>query len=511
MLSTTSYSTLNDLVNQMKGVPTTNGWDVVCSYNVSQLNEFLKALYDKDILQKTVNVETLREDPFSGAKMKITYTIQFASPTLSFVTGRSGMAYVTMPINEGSSYSITQEGVDKPTKTKSIPGGKYSVRALVPLAAVQGDTGEVVEDGEIVTFSDGVEHDNHVILHFKSEKGTLYEILPTPDPTDMDVLVTYFLPVLQNYFQTTIKEVDYALTTINNITPKEGLTILTPSFFVFASTGEDEDGVLSLYIQTKESQNPSGNISPSFQPGDKALSPIPQDYTVSLVLSNSLIQDAFMKPQLEATGFSVNFTNPTDGDGISFQLRKDENIFSTGKSGTGIFSGYNYDGLSINLKDNPLNVTVKEGQIGVSFSGRTSSEWSEYIATGHPGGNSYGKVDVTISVNKSATPIILSEEDDIHSSVSLNASDFNVSTSAHGCSVWEGFNGCRETVPAFYERDLPGTLQIPSINLNLTGLNFFNTTNLLAPGEHVIQFDSTKGVQTPHDFLLVGNVVKKNP
>lgn len=498
-------SILQDLVKDMNGKPSTNQWDIVCSYTVSQLNKFLQAHYDAGKLAKEIKLSTERQDPLTGDNFTISYDIKFASPVLSFISGRSEFATLTMPINNGSSYSIIPQGATQPTKTVLIPGDKYSVKAVVPLAAISGDTGEIVEQGKVIEFSDGKVHDNYVIVHFKNEKGTSYEIVPLPDPKDKDPLVTYFLPVLAQYFLTEINEVDYALSTVNNTSPDSGLSIFTPKSFVFASMGNGDDGALSLYIQTVESNNPPGNASPSFQPGDVSVSPIPDNYTASIILSYSLITKAFLKPQLEKSGFTVLFDTALDG--ISAQLQKDSSVVADSKDGNYIFSGYSYKGLNISLKDHPLNFVIKESQLSLYWEGKTTSEWSQTEA-GPQGGNfEYGSVNITIDLKKEPIKLSLSNDNVTLADVNISRPDFSVSTKAKSCNWKETFTGCRETVPPYYSGDMQ--LTIPSINIALHGFDFFRTTNLLAPGKHVIEVDAQAGVSTPHDFLMVGQVSKK--
>ncbi|RIE03530.1 hypothetical protein [Cohnella faecalis] len=406
-----------------------------------------------------------------------------------------------MPINEGSFARIIMADVEK--RTIPIPGGRYSVQAIVPLAAIKGDTGEVIEHDNVVTFSDGNPHDNHIIVHFNSEKGTLYQIVPAPDPQDHDILVTYFLPVLKDYFQTHIQAIDYALSSINNKRPESGGTILTPKSFVFASAGDGDDGVLSLYIQTNESGNPPGNPSPSFQPGDTAVYPIPQGYTASIILSNRLITQSFLRPQLEACGFSVELSNPVSGGGVSAVLRKDENIIAVGKSGQSFFENHSYQGLQISMQSNPVHMTLQKGGISLEFGGYTLSEWSKSITFTR--NSTYGGVYVTIKLHKFPVPLSLSADDVIGSHISVDPSEFTVELKAQGCSFFERMGGCSSSYPAFYDRNLRERIQFPTIALHLPGLDFFNATNLLAPGHNVIGLDTSKGVQTPHDFLVVGN------
>ncbi|WP_341280745.1 hypothetical protein [Paenibacillus sp. FSL H8-0537] len=497
---TTNYLEMKDLVGKMEGKPTTHGWDIVCSYDVRQLNVFLKSQYEAGRLAREVMLKTEREHPIDGKKYTIQYDIKFASPVISFIAGRSGFATLTMPIDEGSTvWIINEEAV---TRTIPIPGGTYSVQAIVPLVAIKGDTGEVIEHDDVVTFSDGNSHDNHIIVHFNSERGTLYQIVPPPYPKDHDILITYFLPVLKDYFQTNIQGIDYALSSINNKQPASGKTILTPKSFVFTSTGDKNDGVLSLYIQTKESGCPPGNPSPSFQPGDKAVHPIPKGYTASIILSNKLVTQSFLMPQLKASGFSVELSNPISGGGIFAVLRKNQNIISVGKSGESFFESHSYDGLQISMHDNPINMTLQKGGITLKFEGNALSKWSQHSKFSESY-SPHGSVNIKIWLHKGPVPLTLSAEDVIGLHISVDPYEFTVDLQGEPCYIIDF--GCTDTYPRFYEY-LKGQLQFPAIDLHLPGLDFFNTTNLLAPGQNVIGLDTSKGVQTPHDFLVVGNV-----
>lgn len=499
----TGYPQLAELTSAMEGVPSTNGWDVACSYNASQLNTFLAAQYDAGKLAHEVQLSVERQDPLSGASYTIGYDIRFDTPKLSFIAGRSGFAQLVMPIDDGSSYSVTPQGATHPTKSTSIPGGTYSVTAIVPLGAVNGTTGEVSEQGSIITFSDDVAHQNSVILHFKTAGGTVYGITPTPGPADVDALVTYFLPVLQQYFQTQVDEVDYVLATVTNDQPPAGETVLTPASFAFASMGDGDLGVLSLYIQTKESGNPPGNAFPSFQPGDTAMFPIDDAHTASIILSNSLIEKGFLTPQFTASGFGATFDTPSDG--IQAKLTSPGSVVAAGKSDNWIFGNDRYDGLNITLSDVPLQVDFRQGNLSLHWHATTSSDWTQVESVPQGASAQYGTVDVAIDLNKGPIPLTLSDTDLTIASIDVSSSDFTVSTSAHGCKWYEVLVGCEEQVPDYYHNM---TLQIPPISIALHGLDFFATTNVLAPGSRIIEIDGKAGVQTPHDFLIVGNVVR---
>jgi hypothetical protein len=501
------YPSEADLVQAMNGVPTTNQWDVVCSYNAAQLNAFLSAQYAANRLASEVKLTTQRKDPLSGADYTIDYDVHFASPVLSFLAGRSGYAKLDMPIMSGS-YKVTPAGATQPTLTKDIPANTYTVSTIVPLASIEGTSGAVTEQGKIVVLGDGSAAQQSIILHFQTTGGTVFSIAPAPSPSDTDALVTYFLPVLAQYFQTEVSEIDYALAAVNNRTPTAGDTVLTPKSFAFASVGGDDVGVLSLYIQTAESGNPPGNPAPSFQPGDGQMLPIPANYTASIILSNALILNGFLTPQLQASGFSVSFDTPSDG--ISAELKSSAAVINPGKDDNWFFGDTEYKGLDITLNDHPLNLVFKQGNVSLHWKATTSSEWSQTsVAPGGPAGGStsyhYGVVDLTLTVNTAPIPLNAGNDDISIADVTLQRSDFTVTTRGEDCAWYQtAFAGCMETVPQYYSSDME--LQIPPIAVSLHGLDFFATTNVLAPGQQVIKIDAGAGTQTPHDLLLVGNV-----
>ncbi len=498
--TTSPYLTVTQLNAAMQGVPSTNLWDVVCSYTVDKLNDFLAAQYDAGQLATEVKLSTQRADPLTGESFTIKYDIFFGTPKMSFVAGRSGYAQLDMPIEDGSSYSVWPQGATEPSSTTEIPGGTYSVVAVVPLAAVDGTTGEVAPDDSAVTFSDGDTTDSHVVIHFKTEKGTTYNIVPAPDSSQTDPLETYFLPVLAQYFQDDVDEVDYAVASVNNHKPTEGDTVLTPKSFVFSSWASETSGVLSLYIQTEESGNPQGNLAPSFQPGDTQIPPVPAGYDASIILSNSLVKKGYLAPQLSACGFSTAF--PAATNGISVTLTSSAKVVVPSDDDNYIFGNDSYSGLDFSLDDFPMTLNLIGGNASVSWKAKKSCGWSESnAASGTP---SYGTVDLTITVNKGPIALKPSSSDFSIADIELTTDDYDISTKAESCAWYETMAGCIETVPNYYENEMK--LKVPGMSISLNGLDFFATTNLLTPGEQVVVIDDDQGVHTPYDFLIVGQV-----
>ncbi|MFP3637869.1 hypothetical protein [Paraburkholderia sp. SIMBA_054] len=484
------------LCEQMKGNKCTAGWDVVCSYAASQINAFLKAQYDASKLAREVTLTTTTPDLLTDTTLTITYRLKFASPVISFVAGRDGYCQFDMPIMAGSTFQIQPQG-GEPQAPVKIPEG-HTVRAMVPMAAASGTTGAVTELGKVVTFSEGADEFQHVILHFKTAKGITFSMVP--EPSDKGRLDVILMPLLVSYFQNDVDQLQYALASINNSTAKEGSKVLTPRSFVLATSGEASDGVLSLFIQVAGSGHPPGDVNPVFQPGGRAASPVPSGASASIILSYDLLTGAFLGPQLASKFATVDWISVTSG--IQAKLRSDATVVENGKNENYLFGNCSIDGMSMSLKDFPVTLTIVDTTVRLQWSGKATSSWYENHLNAN--GGSYGKVDVTFSVDSGALPLgSLSNEDLAIARIKINSSDFHRQTHAHSCDFLETLNHCSESVPTEYGT-LP--LSIPDISLNLPNLNFFATTNLLAPGKHVVDIDMSAGIRTPKDFLILGNV-----
>ncbi|RXS80452.1 hypothetical protein EST92_17560 [Streptomyces sp. TM32] len=498
-----TQKTLTELVSAMNGQPTANEWDIVVSYSEGQLNDFLKKRYEQGELVELVSISTTGTNPITGDDFRIDYTVNFQTPTMNFILGRADVVRLTMPIGAGSRYAVTPAGAEKPSRSAEIPDG-YSVVAIVPLAALSGDAGDVVDQGNVVRFEHGGPSTRHVVLHFRNDsKGTVFQVQPPPGQGPPgDILTTYFLPKLSEYFQNEVAEVAYVLAGVDNSQPSKDAKLFTPKSFAFASTGEEGAGCLSLFIQTAESGNPAGNAAPSFQPGGRQMSPVPTGYTASIILSHDLVTNAFFKPKFEAEGFTVEVESCARGALLS--LSKDVSVIREGEDEQWIFGGHCYTGLRLSMKDFPLKLELSDGKATAKWTGRAESSWSEWTAgegqTGH-----YGGVDVTIDLSKAAEAFSVTNRGIDFPEFKFTRDDFVVGINKHSCSFLERLGGCLETPPPFYSGQM--TLQIPGINFSQRGLDYFLETNLLEPGRQMIEVDSHAGLGTPHDFLIVGKIV----
>jgi len=419
---------------------------------------------------------------------------------------------LTMAIGAGSQYTVTPKSGGQPTTTP-FPT-KYSIQCTVPLAAVSGSTGAVQPASGIVTFSDGTEDEQHIVLDFKNASDNDWQIIPKPEPSGDDIQ-SIFLPHLANYFRESVAGVDYALATVNNKGGGTGL-VLKPKQFAFATSGSLDTGTLSIYILTDVSGHDAGDASPVFSPGGATdLVPVPAGFTSSVILSYDLITSVYFKSQLEtpATPDAVKYTVSVvaSSEGVDLRLATNQSVIGDGSDGSYYDgSNYSYDGLDVPIDDkNPMVLTISNATYKLSWSGSTTSEWQETSPSGggnHPSHTTYGSVKFTIKLDKGPTPFAALTDHELKLiDLSLTSKDFSVDKDGGKCSI-ESALGKSTQIPSYYDHM---KLQAPPIDLRLAGLDFFLDTNLLAAGQQIVTIDTKTGVKTPHDFLLVGSLAAK--
>lgn len=506
-------SPLAQLVTKMKGWNSTNGWDVVTSYSVEQLNAFIKDQYATmatDI--ETIDISQSVYD--SDCNVILTYEFSFTltSPVLEF-TKANDRVKICMSFGEGSFYRIiTPWG--KKRKEHPFPSGS-SLEAVLPINVMRGTIGSLPADESedttgkrIFTFTAGEESSYDIVLSFQSKEATFTLASGTNSP-DKVTFETLLLIALEQYFQSGSSVFSFRLAGINNYKPASGSTLLTPKSFAFAICDQDGAGCLSLYIQTEQSGNGPGNATPSFQPGDTACSPIPEDYEASLIFSNSLMRETILSPQLKNENYSMKGFKDTE-EGIEAELIMQGTIFACGESGTDISSYISYGGLSIDMSASPFLFSIHDGEAALQWQGSTSSSWAE--STAGASITPYGSVTVNINIDRNGALAVTDTNllfpqftfAQFYTGAGSVADGVFIHVSPQACPFMQKGSGCREYVPGFYVSEMQ--IQIPDIVLTLPGFDFFLETNLLAPGQKMINLDSEAGVQTPHDFLIVGKI-----
>jgi hypothetical protein len=500
------------LLSMMGKGPSTSQWDIVCSYSLDQLNAMLARVYDsqsKGVARELTLQTPPRPDPLTGQQFFISYDITLGPPRLEFMAGINGQCLLTMPLLKGR-YTITPVG-GSAGAPNLIPENKYSVLVQVPLICIYGDAQDKAESGSVIAFPQGNVSQAHITLHIKTTQTTSWSITPLPG-SNPDVLETYFLPVLHQYFQNNIRDIDYALAGLTNELPVGNDIVIKPQSFAFVTAGEGDSGVLSLYIQTANSNNAPGQFNPSFRPGNAPTLPVPKGYHASLIFSRDFLQKVYLLPQLAAAGF--------------LRLKAAVDPVGTGDVGCRVYGNYNtkktidksfvdlgttevdFDPLTLDLTrpDNAFSFHFMASKLEVNMSAHASVDWKSSTVSSQgpvfgPEGTARAIVSLTKDFELSQIGVVTDERMDLSFSVSPN--DYEVSIHpGTSDSCWNGGiaskvrNGVRERIGSI----------VPSLSFNFAGINFFKTTNLLFPNQQVLAFDATQGIHTPCDLLLLANL-----
>ena len=246
-----------------KHAETTQGWDVMCSYDISAVNKVIAKEHIKNPVLANTSFSVNKVFP---VKYTESFNVKLGNPTITFLAGQSGSCEFSIPVIAGSKVRTTDDSGN--TNSIDFPLG-YSVAMTVPLANVSGDT--VNESGTVITFGD--KQDQSVVLHFDTKSGIGDTIAYNPPAaTDMDKNI---LDDFITGFKDNIQDVDYCITTVKSQVgdSASGLT-LTPKSFIFTSQVQDSDnpdqgGALNVWIQTNQSGNDVGiHPNPVFLPDD---------------------------------------------------------------------------------------------------------------------------------------------------------------------------------------------------------------------------------------------------
>ena len=328
-----------DLIAAMNGHEATNNWDVMCCYRETELNSLLQQKYSQGKLVADITFKAVYHDPLFDQDITIDVDLKLREPQLSFEFNTRSTCKLTMPILGGT---YTMSSSDGKTIKYDIPPDVLQVICTVPLGAMSGDTQEVHDGTKPIIFDNASPVTQHICLHFKNTDMTVFDVIPMAGKDDKAKTIPLYnenvqpviIEQIKYFFQTQVSEIDYAVGSLSNTT-KPGVLTVTPKSFIFVQCkpNENADGSLNLYIQTDNSKNPQGDLTPSFQPGGTAIPSIPDGYSASLILSNDFMQNSFFTSQLNKDGWTT--VPQATAQGIVYHLTKNEKIHVPGVSQMG--------------------------------------------------------------------------------------------------------------------------------------------------------------------------------
>lgn len=492
----------NDLAQKMINgkSSTTQHWDVLCSYDISKVNEIFIVEHAKNPIFGNTKFTYTRNVPGIVSYTRH-YDIKLGDPIIEFIDGQNGQCEVRLPIASGSSVETTIDG--KSPSTSSFPKG-YNIKMVVPLANITGNTTNM--SGDVIVFS---KKDESVVLHF-SAVGANSTVQYEPLLNNGSSLQAELEDLISG-FKGNIKDVDYDITTIKQDAAVSGHPImLTPKSFVFTSSGQGGAGVLNIWIQTNESGQPEGIApNPVFQINDNRYSPIPQNCTASVIFAKELIKHIYLTPALQKVSSSVTYTDTSHygdvGIGIEISLPKYTKSYSKANRGLDYADIFTCDDLVVDFNSSPIFINLIKDTAQITWHWTQTLSYSRsqsYYFSGGPPISTEGKNQVTASINKT-TPIT-SNNSEFEVNVSVDSTDIVVETKYIDTSSWLDYLvGVFGEDNVTLKNDVKSTIQnLAKMTIGFGGLNFFAEANIIFNGPVF----HTKDVGFAGDILLIGDI-----
>ncbi|KAF3904381.1 hypothetical protein ABW21_db0201074 [Orbilia brochopaga] len=509
-MAPSSLPSLTELTEGMKDLGRTEKWDVVVSYSLTELNAVLQKLWKSDSATQKAHFSVEREGP-GHSKYWTDFDITLAAPTLSFTPSKSA----SLKMNLSGKYHDYTE--DKTYPDDTIPTGYY-FEANLPIICVSVDQDKIGKStgmGGILDFDTSKPDEKlHVVFSFDSTKdpSAVFDIKRQADADQKDTTFVGTAPYLTKWIKDHWKTIKYSLAAIAP-TPVDGARFLTPQHVAFTvyTTSDSSKGCLSLYIRTKDSGYADGYATPVFHLTNGDSIPIPSDHTASIIIRRELVQQFLTKTikDAEAHGekaLDVEQTSTTTG--FRYTNKLNAGFQKSFKEVHTALGDYNIRTIDWSFDKSPLDVNIVNNQSHWTMSFKSNFEWGRtrtYVSHGEvKSDNKYGEVEYKLRMDHSATVLSLDEEK-VTAKLEVQGGWWQREAKAVEPSDWEKVNGKQDYIPGVVQDWINGW-QFPTFS-NTMRLDFFATTNVFAPGKHIIDIDTNIGVFTPHDLLIVGNVV----
>ncbi|KAL7932792.1 hypothetical protein V8C35DRAFT_306791 [Trichoderma chlorosporum] len=540
---------VKDMINKMKNprkkpdsMSFTMGWDVVANYSEEQIN---KLLADRHSRTKAL----LREIAFSSqdydARTDETYTtkyvVNFGPPLLQFDPKSTSVpsCSIKMAILSGT-VQFSEQG-----KIKQIAPGWSIELNNIPLATAAG---KITEEGIInpdhldliagtkpVHFDFEEEKTQHVVLGFHMDKDKVV-VNPVPpadwDPNNLShvALNNSFKNAFLQYFvgSATNGELprcfSYSIASVNNQASEMGVE-LRPEKFQFATyfgEGQFKNArLLSIFIQVHGGKGKGNTVKLqerwTTQWFDNEASPVPNGFSASLIISASLFTDVILARGFRDSNWEVRDITPPEEAVAKLECRNNEQwTLAAQDHPYGDTSIFHVDGFTANLHDSPMTLTIQQEDAGTGP--KVYAHWPiertiAWNATFKPLGV-FGRSHLDSGSIKALfrlcdehdfnrprqlnSEIKIGDDDSLQLDLKLQTNTFRMDQGEKNAihyDTWiKGMRGLWTKAPV--------------AGVSSFSFGFLRTTNLLMPGQHVIDMNKEIGPRLPKDLVLVGDVAK---
>ncbi|GIJ92156.1 hypothetical protein Asppvi_011132 [Aspergillus pseudoviridinutans] len=528
--------TAEELVGLMNGDTWLRGWDVLVAYDEDLINTMLEA----SVKQAPKILDDLKPFQVSWTYNHRTfvteYHVSLGIPTLKFVDV-SGTIDVTFAM---SGYYIDVTDPSNPGSHNPFPENQRMV-ATTYLYNVSGnmDESQLLPAGVRIDFDQNVPASKHIAVAF--EKPSVKVIGPdgNTDPS-WDTALSFLTGHIANSgfvyrvlgIQNKAQDLHLQKTLDDSFT-----TTLEPSSMVFSTvTGDpatNTPGSLLIWINMLHSTSSGGQLPSAgqpllFQPGPDNASRL-STTPVTMPLANerpqpSLLNSGYTEPKANERGNYSEFdyrdaltaivlTRSTGGMQITARFPSTPyhiDKVDTSDSGFGWNSSHQCDGMDFNANQDPVSINFVDHGATVSYSHtQRLSYGSSFTSTGPHGSTrgASGSADFTLSLQANGTwsnpnrdssnRLLLSVP--LPATLTMNTS--NVSGAAFGMAY---------PSPPSSLTNLQ--IKTPTASMDSVSLDYFLTTNLLFPDQHVFDANEAPGsIWHPRDTLLTGKVTQQTP
>ncbi|KAF3903711.1 hypothetical protein AA313_de0209145 [Arthrobotrys entomopaga] len=533
----------SELITAMNGEETTNKWDILVSYNEDIINKLLDerananpGITDVPQFSQDVNTGTTKYPDWKT----FVYDINLKAPKIKF--GAKGQVSVSFPMS-GSFYDKRYG----PNDPEEIPNGVLLF--LRPkLSSIQGtwskdgwtpsDNPDPKPTDYVTIFEPGDVEARNVCLDF----GSIAEIdisIIAEDPDNKDVaefLDTTARKALLTHFKDTAGYQLYLAGVTNSFEPdEESSTVLRPTAFAITTIDgtSTSPSTICFWIAVEGGANngkrPSGEGSFTFHPHQEDMCPIPKGSTASIIFSYNLMMDRFFRDGLTSKSAGLtNFTRVTvpEKDRETVSMKFKASLPSTAVEFLDIdrVEGWYHttiQGFSFNLNDPPADFVVGNklavfGTPSVQYSFvnvQPELKWRLVVNSPYDGviAREGGKTKITSTFKGEGTwtgPTSIDHPNLL--GMTIKGLPYEVKAQPiDNLSGWDKLNGGVNEVPPEYKNI---KYDVPEFVLEMSPLDYFLTTNLLFPGEHIfisddpVSLDESTGLSTPKDTILTGSI-----
>jgi hypothetical protein len=290
------------LIEEMKGRDTTNGWDVVVSYDEDKINNLLKAKQGQGSVQlPEMNVPF--ENPNTGDTENVIYRLKLSNPSFK-IEESSGRAVLTYnltgdygakrrPIPGGIEMHVTV-GVARLEGTVTQDGGTSGFKPQANALHPDSNTAKTQEPSQVVDMSGSACHG--ICIVFRDAQVDVV----SQDPSNKRIANTLRTGIRDSTEDHLHKsEFHYFLGGVNAQASGsvEENSSLQPEKFCFSLVRGDEKrrqpGALVMWIAVQGGSSgrltSSGRTSVTFHPDQSDRNPIPKGNSASVIFRHDLI------------------------------------------------------------------------------------------------------------------------------------------------------------------------------------------------------------------------------